>query len=122
MRILFVDDEELMRNVSIRLLKRRGHIVDTASDGDDAYEKFMKEPYDLLVCDIVMPRLTGIELAKSVLLKYPETGVLLISGYSFDQLNDAEELSGKTVFLQKPYSNEDLQRTMDEAFQMNQKK
>jgi two-component system, cell cycle sensor histidine kinase and response regulator CckA len=102
--ILLVEDDSAMRQFTKAVLSRLGHHVVEAADGEAALRLFdidrSYEP-DLLVADMVMPRLGGLELAGMVSKKLPETAVLLISGYP-DQQPIAQ--ANGYAFLKKPFA------------------
>lgn len=107
--VLVVDDEEPVRRVASRLLARNGYDVREAANGAEALRLLAAGDIevDLLVSDIIMPEMGGLELARRVAIDFPELPILLISGYS-----DSEEL-GQSIpagldLLQKPFSGSDL--------------
>lgn len=107
--VLIADDEEPVRRVASRLLARNGYDVLEAADGAEALRMLAagKGAIDLLVSDIIMPEMGGLELARKVATEFPKLPVLLISGYS-----DSQEL-GQSIppdldLLQKPFSGTEL--------------
>ncbi|MDX2306990.1 MAG: response regulator [Hyphomicrobium sp.] len=103
-RIVLADDDATTRAFIERALKQDGHAVTLAQDGVEAFERLSQTPADVLVSDIEMPGLDGIELAKRALTQQPELKVLLMSGYA-EELERARGLSGAQVAtLAKPAS------------------
>lgn len=107
--VLIADDEEPVRRVASRLLARNGYAVREAANGAEALQILAAADgkIDLLVSDIIMPEMGGLELARRVTTEYPNLPILLISGYS-----DAQEL-GQSIpphleLLQKPFSGTEL--------------
>ena len=103
--ILLVEDEVQVRSVVARALRRAGHAVVEARDVDDALACAV-EPgrrVDVLVTDLVMPRLSGQELAARVRAVRPEVKVLFVSGYSGPTF-DVGQLGDGAAFLQKPFT------------------
>jgi CheY-like chemotaxis protein len=85
-RILLAEDDEAVRRFVARALTHRGHEVREAEDGFAALDALEgKTPFDLLITDIVMPGMDGIELALRVARDMPELPVLLMSGYSAER-------------------------------------
>ncbi|HET8727040.1 MAG TPA: response regulator [Alphaproteobacteria bacterium] len=84
-RVLIADDEEAVRAFVARALTHHGYEVETAEDGLAALEALARQRYDLLVTDIVMPGLDGIELALKVSKDYPETIILMMTGYAAEK-------------------------------------
>lgn len=80
--ILIAEDDDEMRAFLSRGLRHAGHTVETASDGAAAFERACSANYDLLLADIMMPGLDGIELAKRVSLQQPGIRVMFITGFA----------------------------------------
>jgi two-component system, OmpR family, alkaline phosphatase synthesis response regulator PhoP len=105
-KILVVDDEAHITHVVALKLRNAGHDVDTAGDGEEGFEAANSGGYDLLVTDIQMPYMTGLELAK----KLSKTGatkdlpiiVLTARGYKLD--SETIEGTGIRAILSKPFS------------------
>lgn len=103
--VLFVDDEAAVLHLGTAILERVGYRVTTATDGIDAKQKLKAgwKQFDIVVTDVTMPNMTGIELAKFVREIHPEFPVILSTGYSgavSDQL--IKELTIDHL-LMKPY-------------------
>ena len=108
LNILFVEDEEELRNQYTRFFKKIFKRVDTSSNGEDGlfkYRDFYKQEgkyYDLVVSDIMMPKMNGIELSKHILEDNKEQQILIISAYNdSDKLQSLMEL-GIHYFIHKP--------------------
>ncbi len=115
-RILVADDEEPVRRTVARCLEGAGHRVTTASDGLEAWMRFRETPFPILVTDIRMPGLSGIDLLERIRTDWPDTEVVLISG-----LNDAGLVikalrCGATNFIEKPFTQEEFLQQMFPAF------
>jgi two-component system, cell cycle sensor histidine kinase and response regulator CckA len=121
--ILLVEDEAAVRSLAERILLRHGYQVLTAASGVEALALLASAPgqIDLLVTDVVMPEMGGVELAERMLELRPDTRVLFISGYAADTLPQTD-VQGRTLhFLEKPFSParfaETIRRILDEAAQ-----
>ena len=79
--ILIIDDETAIRNVLREILRNEGFSVEEASDGEEGFTKFMSNAYDLVLCDIKMPKLDGIEFLQKVMNLHSEVPVIIISGH-----------------------------------------
>ncbi len=99
-RILLVDDTSEVRCALSQSLRAEGYVVLEASSAAEALERADKASFDVLVSDVVMPGLSGIELARQLLSARPELPVLLISG---DLRHHDLALPGGVEFLQKPF-------------------
>jgi len=116
-RILVVDDEELVRACIAAVLRRAGHVVTLAEDGEDALEKFWPNRYDLVMTDIVMPRKEGIETLLALRRIEPMIRIIAMSGGGSDQglyLKAALAL-GADATLQKPFNVAELRQLVDAA-------
>ena len=107
--VLIADDMDAIRNLCCTVLRDHGYAVLDACDGKDALSVAQKHrgPIDLLITDIVMPRLGGLGLSRAFRDVHPEAGVLFISGYH------AEELDATASFLAKPFTRDVLLRRVD---------
>ena len=104
--ILVVEDEVQIRELVQEILQAEGYTVLTAADGDEglhlctAYDG----PIDLLLTDVVMPGLSGPEMAQRIQPMYPAIKVVYMSGYASDAMGDHGVLAPGTAFLQKPFT------------------
>jgi hypothetical protein len=104
--ILLVEDEQSLREVTERMLSRHGYSVIAAKDGDDALCAARAHPgtIDLLLTDVIMPRMAGPQLARELRGERPETRVLLMSGFAGPILDAQGRMSGGMELLDKPFS------------------
>ena len=112
--VLIVEDEAPVRRLARDFLELNGYRVLEASDGKDAL-RFGREhggPIHALVTDIVMPGMSGLELARRHLSLHPKSKVLYMSGYTDDSLVRQNGFEQDAVFLQKPFSMETLARRL----------
>ncbi len=95
-RVLVVENEDGLRRLAVEVLRSAGYVVTPAADGQAALECVAREVPDLVVSDVVMPRMGGVELARRLASSHPSVPVLFITGYvdqaSRDQLQGAEVL------------------------------
>ncbi len=106
--VVVVEDEEAIRKVAARILRRRGYRVVEAADPEDALRVALHEPLHLLLSDVVMPRMSGVELAERVRSVRPDVAVLLMSGYSEGVLGPQRGLDPGVELLQKPFDEVSL--------------
>jgi len=107
--VLVVDDEPLVRWFAARVLREEGFGVYEATDGAEALEVIRADVADLdvVVSDIVMPRMNGVQLLQSLSTLRPDLPVILMSGYGTDQLADLG-IAGPCGVLGKPFSPQAL--------------
>ncbi len=112
--VLVVEDEAPVRTLIARILERRGYTVLQAADGQEALDlaERQQERIDLLIADLVMPGLSGREVADRLTARYPEMAVILISGYTADEVVREGILTGVRNFLPKPFTPDALARTV----------
>ena len=109
--ILLVEDEESLRKMAGKILKGYGYCVIEADDGMDALEIVNKKDYpeiDLLVTDVIMPKMGGKELSEKLFEEYPKLKVVYISGYTDNAIAHHGVLDEGVSLLQKPFSSESL--------------
>jgi len=108
--ILLVEDEEIVRTLVQEMLEAEGYRVLSADNGACALDlaRAHAGQIDLLVTDIVMPGLSGQELAARVLAERPAVRVLFTSGYTEDAISNHGVLSPGSAFLEKPFTAVDL--------------
>lgn len=103
-RILFVDDDQDIAQVSKRVLESLGYQVTIRNNAEDAFDLFGKKPYcfDLMVTDLMMPDMNGLELSRKIFAIRPDIPIILSTGYSEDMLDQNELPDGITGILFKP--------------------
>ncbi len=107
-RILVVDDEQMARDNIERVIVKDGHIVQTASNGVDALEKVKRQEFDLIITDMKMDRMDGIQLTENIKKAAPRTEIMLVTGFAtVDSAVDAFT-KGAAYFLSKPYKLDEL--------------
>jgi signal transduction histidine kinase len=115
--VLLVEDEQGVRKLAAHLLGLSGYKVLEAENGPQALEIIAHYPrrIDLLVSDVVMPGMSGPQVAEAVKIVHPSVKVLFPSGYSDDALQGHGVAAGEQNFLQKPFTLADLARTVREV-------
>jgi PAS domain S-box-containing protein len=115
--VLLAEDEDAVRRLARRILEREGFTVLEAGDGQEALE-LVTAPgrrIDLVLSDVVMPRLGGRELVERCLTLFPGCRALLMSGYTDDELVRRDVLDSRAAFLAKPFTPAALVRKVREA-------
>jgi two-component system, cell cycle sensor histidine kinase and response regulator CckA len=115
--ILLVEDEELVRRPVTEMLRRAGYEVLSAAEPQEALDLARAFPgsIDLLLTDVVMPSMSGRELAGRLLAERPATRLVYMSGYTDDAIADQGVLASGTIFLQKPFTHEQLSEKVAEV-------
>ena len=114
--ILVVEDDELVRGITVRALRALGYRILLAEDGEDALKVVEKHNgrIDMVVTDVAMPRMGGLELAQRLTADNPGLRVLFVSGYSEDELPEPVGLAPNHAFLDKPFTASMLARKLRE--------
>jgi PAS domain S-box-containing protein len=115
--VLMVEDDEVVRDMTTKLLTRSGYRVISVADGVEALGRLKRlaEPIDVLVTDVIMPNMSGIELAELVMDKHPHVAVVLLSGYTAETL-DLERISARgATFVSKPVTSSQLLAAIQQA-------
>lgn len=102
-RILLAEDDDQMRTFLERGLRRAGHAVDAFGDGERALARAHDSEYDLLLADVVMPGMDGIELARRVAVRQPGIRVMFITGFAAVAMHDDRLLADRPRILSKPF-------------------
>ncbi|MDA8164035.1 MAG: response regulator [Desulfobacteraceae bacterium] len=109
-RLLFVDDEEPLATLGKQMLKHLGYEVTVATGGPQALEAFgrRREWFDLVITDLVMPGMTGLELARAILGQRPGLPVILSAGFTSPEDEEKARAAGVKAILPKPYEISEL--------------
>ena len=114
-KLLIVDDEQNMRHMLSSLLGRSGYIVDTASDGADALRMVDRTFYDVILCDLKMPKMGGMEFLKIAQDKLWESTVIMMSAFAtIDTAVEAMKM-GAYDFISKPFKSDEVLLTLKKA-------
>ena len=120
--VLVVEDEPVVRDMTTQLLTRSGYEVIAVANGAEAMTR-LAEPetsIDVLITDVIMPNISGIELAELVMDRYPLMGVVLLSGYTAETLNLERVTSRGATFVPKPVTSGQLLVAVQQAQAMRQ--
>ena len=107
LRMLIVEDDAMVRRVVARAAEEMGAEVDTAHDGTDALRWLERAAYDVIVTDLKMPGVTGMDVLRFAREHHPGTGLVAISGYAESEDEDSIRCAG-AVLLLKPFGNQQL--------------
>jgi two-component system response regulator PilR (NtrC family) len=118
-RILVVDDEPGIREFLQIMLEREGYEVSSAENGTDAISRFKKKKFDVVIADIKMPKVSGLEVLSSVKEISPETKVIMITAHaSFESAVEAMN-QGAYDYITKPFNVDEIKVTVSNALQNN---
>jgi CheY-like chemotaxis protein len=116
--ILLIDDDNLSRGAVHKMLERAGYVVHSTGDGHGALERYRSDPADLVITDLIMPDIDGLEVIQQLRRLNPSVRVLAISGGG--RVEAEEYLSvarkfGAVEVLPKPFTGQELKRAVEAA-------
>ncbi len=116
-KVLIVDDEAVIRKGLCRVMEGRGYQVETAESGFGAIEKLQKEPFSIVITDLKMPGMDGIEVLKAIKILQPDVPVIIITGYStVDTAVDAMK-NGAFDYISKPFTPDQMIEMVEKALE-----
>ncbi len=107
-KILLAEDDNDMRRFLVKALENAGYEVTDYDNGMSAYRRLREEPFELLLTDIVMPEMDGIELARRATELDPDLKVMFITGFAAVALNPDSRAPKDAKVLSKPFHLRDL--------------
>ena len=116
-RVMVVDDEENIRDVLSSYLTSLGYAVETANDGEDALSKFRRGGFDLIISDLLMPTVDGLELLKKIREQDKDVIFLMITGYPSIETAVEAIKKGAYDYITKPFHMEDVKIRIERAFE-----
>lgn len=114
-KVLVIDDEDIVLKSCYRVLTPEGYDVKTAKSGVDGLKMLEKEPFDIVLVDIKMPDMDGIEVLRRVKGEWPDTQVIMITGYGTVSSIVTARKIGAFDYLQKPFTYDDLSLSVQKA-------
>lgn len=118
-RILVVDDQEMMRDSLAATLARQGHEVIACADGPAAVSRFNAARFDLLITDLKMPKMSGIELLAEARKTRPEMPVVLMTAFATVQTAVEAMKMGAYDYIQKPFDGEEIKHLVERTLEHN---
>ena len=109
MKILLVDDDPSILEILTDLMALFGHDYDTANDGIEAIEKLKHDFFDLVLTDMMMPNMDGMDLLKHINAKYPGIKVMVVTGYDRTFTYTDVIKAGASDFISKPFNTDELE-------------
>ncbi len=107
-KILLAEDDNDMRRFLVKALESAGYEVSSYDNGLSAYHRLREEPFQLLLTDIVMPEMDGIELARRAAELDPDIKIMFITGFAAVALNPDSQAPKDAKVLSKPFHLRDL--------------
>ncbi|MDD8031673.1 MAG: sigma-54 dependent transcriptional regulator [Acidobacteriota bacterium] len=115
--IHLIDDEPIIHDVLGQLLEAEGYEVEISSSGEEALKKFEEQKFDLILLDLLMPGMDGLEVLKEIKKIDPETLVIIITAYASVESALSAIKMGAYDYIQKPFKNDELLMTINRALE-----
>jgi DNA-binding NtrC family response regulator len=115
LRIMVIDDEQIVGKRLKPALEKTGNTVETFEDGRAALDRFEEQPFDIVVTDIRMDEIDGIEILERIMARSNRTKVIIITGYATVEVAREALAKGAFDFIAKPFKPGDLRVIIDRA-------
>jgi DNA-binding NtrC family response regulator len=115
LRIMVVDDESIVGRRLKPALEKSGYQVEVFEDGKSAIDRIALEPFDIVVTDVRMDEIDGMQVLQQVLTSSPRTKVIIITGYATVELAREALIKGAFDFIAKPFKPDDLRNVIEKA-------
>jgi DNA-binding NtrC family response regulator len=116
--ILVIDDEVAVNNNIRKILAKKGYHVDQAVTKNEALEKIQAKSYKLVLLDLKIPEVRGLELLKAVRDRNPETKIIIITGYASIETAVESARMGAFDYLPKPFTPNEIRNVTENALQL----
>jgi len=117
--ILIIDDEKAIRKTLTEILSFEGYKLDEAADGEEGLKKFREKVYDVVLCDIKMPKIDGLDFLQKAVEINPDVPIIMISGHGNIETAVEAVKTGAYDFIQKPPDLNRLLITIRNAMERN---
>ena len=114
--ILIVDDESTMRGLLEKILAREGYQMYTAGNGVEALEHLSERKFDIVISDMKMPKMGGLELLKRIKKVYPGVGVIIMTAYGDTYSVKDALLLGADEYITKPFKSYEISLVVERAY------
>ncbi len=117
--IHIIDDEPIIHEVLSELLTSEGYATESSSGGEEALKKFVHQEYDLILLDLLMPGMDGIEVLRQLKKIDPHAVIIIITAYASVESAISAMKTGAYDYIQKPFKHDDLILTIERALEHN---
>jgi len=112
LRILYVEDNDLVREITLEILSHPSHTVVAVASAEEALELFESGAFDVVVTDISLPAMSGLNLAREILQRDRNVPIIIVTGYNLQGENFA--LGERVRAITKPFDQEQFDRVLNE--------
>lgn len=120
-RILVIEDDEGMRFLLEDFFKEEGFETDFVSNGSEAFRKLVRETFDLILTDVRMPGLTGLDILPGIKKLHPEVPIIVITAFGSEEVHRRAIKRGATAYLEKPLHFSKLRTMIHEIISATEK-
>ena len=113
LRILYVEDNSIVREVTAELLSGEGRHIVAKENAEEALQEFDAQPFDLVITDVSLPHMSGMDLARAIMTAKPETPIIIASGYFIDLT--LQNWTRRVRSIVKPFSAADIDALIAEV-------
>jgi CheY-like chemotaxis protein len=112
LRILYVEDNDLVRDITHEILSQPSRTVVAVASAEEALKVFEPDAFDVVVTDVSLPAMSGMDLARQLLLRAPAVPIIIATGYSLQ--SESAALGERTRVITKPFEREQIDQLLDE--------
>lgn len=115
--VMIVEDDKVIRSLYAMVLGNSGYVVIEAGDGQEAIEKFTSQPCDVVITDMNMPRMGGMELIQTLRRKHPSVYIIFITAYGVSETRKKALSLGSDDYIAKPVELIELEERVRNVFE-----
>ena len=115
-KLLLIDDDIGIRGFLKDYFEDRDFNVEMAGDGAEGWEKFQKGQYDLVLCDMLMPKMIGLDVLKRIKESKPDQRIIMLSGVTEESMMEKAQKLGCHLYITKPVQLAELEAKVSECF------
>src|SRR6187402_3111351 len=112
MNVLIIDDEEVLQDVLTALLRKEGHVTHSAYSGEEGLEVLDREDIDLVLLDLMLPGMHGMQVLKEIRQRWPDQVVIVVTAYSSIESAIDAMRDGAFHYIPKPFKNDEVLLTI----------
>lgn len=114
--ILVVDDQQDLRELLVKILLKEGYAVDAVVNGDQALDQLRQKPYNLVLTDVKMPGINGLDLIRIIKKEFPSVGVIVVTAYGDSYTVKDALLLGADEYITKPFKSFEINLVVERAY------
>jgi DNA-binding response OmpR family regulator len=115
-KILIIEDDDEMRALLRDVIEEEGYKIDSVNNGSEAFRKLVKETFDLIITDIRMPGLTGLDILPGMRKLQPEASIIVITAFGSEEIQRKAFERGANAYLEKPIHFQNLRTLIHDMF------